>query len=46
MTDFEFENILRDDIALVERAIIDYLPVCHDNQDDVVEAMKYSLSNG
>lgn len=46
MTDLEFENILKDDISLVERAIIDFLPVCNDNQDEVVEAMKYSLSNG
>lgn len=46
MTEFEFENILKDDIALVERAMIDFLPACNDNQDEVVEAMKYSLLNG
>lgn len=46
MTDFEFESILRDDISLVDRAIIEYLPSCSDGQDEVIEAMKYSLSNG
>lgn len=46
MTEFEFENILKDDISLIDRAIIDFLPTCSDGQDEVVEAMKYSLSNG
>lgn len=46
MTDIEFENILNNDIALVERRLIELLPNCLDNQDVVVEAMKYSLLNG
>ncbi len=46
MTDLEFENILNNDIAIVERRLIDLLPNCLDNQDVVVEAMKYSLLNG
>lgn len=46
MTDLEFENILNNDIAIVERRLIDLLPNCLDNQDVVAEAMKYSLLNG
>lgn len=46
MTEYEFDNILKDDISLIDRAIIDFLPQCRDNQDEVAEAMKYSLSNG
>ncbi len=46
MTEFEFNDILKDDVSLIDRAIIDYLPVCNDGQDEVVEAMKYSLANG
>lgn len=46
MTDMEFENILNNDIALVERRLIELLPNCLDNQDIVAEAMKYSLLNG
>lgn len=46
MTDLEFENILNNDIALVERRLIELLPNCLDNQDIVAEAMKYSLLNG
>lgn len=46
MTDLEFENILKNDISLIERKLVDLLPECHDGQDEVVEAMKYSLSNG
>ena len=46
MTDLEFDTILNEDISLVENAIINHLPKCEDNQDIVVEAMKYSLSNG
>ena len=42
----EFKNILDKDIEIIEKAIIDKLPVCKDNQDEVVEAMKYSLANG
>ncbi len=46
MTELEFNNILENDIAIVERRLIDLLPDCKDGQDEVVEAMKYSLSNG
>ena len=46
MTDFEFNDILNDDVSLIDRAIIEYLPSCRDGQDEVVEAMKYSLANG
>lgn len=46
MTELEFENILNNDIAIVERRLIELLPNCLDNQDIVVEAMKYSLLNG
>lgn len=46
MTEYEFDNILKDDISLIDRAIIDFLPQCRDNQDEVAEAMKYSLLNG
>lgn len=46
MTELEFEEILKNDIKMVEKAVIDFLPVCEYGQDEVVEAMKYSLSNG
>lgn len=46
MTELEFEEILKNDIKMVEKAIIDFLPVCEYGQDEVAEAMKYSLSNG
>lgn len=46
MTDFEFENILKNDISLIERRLIELLPDCKDGQDEVCEAMEYSLSNG
>ena len=42
----EFKTILEKDIEIIEKAILDKLPVCKDNQDEVVSAMKYSLSNG
>ena len=42
----EFKTILDKDIEIIEKAIIERLPVCTDNQDMVVEAMKYSLTNG
>ncbi|MDE6723836.1 MAG: polyprenyl synthetase family protein, partial [Eubacterium sp.] len=42
----EFKNILDKDIEIIEKAIIDRLPVCKDNQDEVVNAMRYSLANG
>lgn len=46
MTGLEFNDILKDDVALIDKAIIDFLPECRDGQDEVVEAMKYSLANG
>lgn len=46
MTELEFNNILENDIAIVERRLIDLLPECRDGQDEVVEAMKYSILNG
>lgn len=46
MTDLEFNNILNNDIRLVERALVYNLPEANDGQAEVVNAMKYSLSNG
>lgn len=46
MTENEFSAILNDDIKMVEKALVEFLPVSNDGQDEVVEAMKYSLSNG
>lgn len=46
MTELEFNKILNDDINLVEKALVDFLPKCKYSQDEVVDAMKYSLSNG
>lgn len=46
MTQLEFENILNNDIAIVEDRLIKLLPECANGQDEVVKAMKYSLSNG
>lgn len=46
MTDFEFENILKDDIRLVENHLLTYLPSAKNGQFSVVDAMKYSLLNG
>lgn len=46
MTDLEFNNILNNDIRLIERALIYNLPEAKDGQIEVVNAMKYSLSNG
>ena len=46
MTDLEFENILKNDISLIERRLIELLSDCRDGQDEVCEAMKYSLLNG
>lgn len=42
----DFNKILSEDIEMVEKSIVNYLPKCFDNQDEVVEAMKYSLVNG
>lgn len=46
MTEIEFNNILNNDIRLVERALIYNLPEAIDGQSEVVNAMRYSLSNG
>ena len=46
MTQLEFENIMKNDISLVESRLTDLLPKCANGQDEVVEAMKYSLING
>ncbi len=46
MTELEFDKILKSDIAMVEKAIIDFLPKCDYGQDEVVDAMRYSLLNG
>lgn len=46
MTQLEFENIMKNDISLVESRLTDLLPKCANGQDEVVEAMKYSLVNG
>ena len=32
MTEFEFNDILKDDVSLIDRAIIDYLPVCNEDR--------------
>ena len=45
MTQLEFENILNNDISIVEDRLIKLLPECANGQDEVVKAMKYSLSN-
>ncbi len=46
MTDFEFNNILNNDIRKIENSLINYLPEALEGQTEVVDAMKYSLSNG
>lgn len=46
MTEFEFNNILNNDIRKVEYSLLSFLPDAKDGQHEVVEAMKYSLSNG
>lgn len=46
MTDFEFDNILNDDVRLVENYLLSYLPSAKNGQYSVVDAMKYSLLNG
>lgn len=46
MTQLEFENILNNDISIVEDRLIKLLPEYANGQDEVVKAMKYSLSNG
>lgn len=46
MTKLEFDNIMNNDISLVESRLTELLPKCSNGQDEVVEAMKYSLVNG
>lgn len=46
MTNNEFENILANDQRLVENSLPSFLPSALNGQDEVVDAMKYSLSNG
>lgn len=46
MTDFEFDNILKNDIRKVNNSLLSYIPDAMDGQYKVVEAMKYSLKNG
>lgn len=46
MMDFEFENILKNDIRKVDNSLLSYLPDAKDGQYQVAEAMKYSLING
>lgn len=46
MTDFEFDNILKNDIRKVDNSLLSYLPDAKDGQYQVAEAMKYSLING
>lgn len=46
MNDLEFNNILNGDIRLIERSLVYNLPEATDGQIEVVNAMKYSLSNG
>lgn len=46
MTDFEFNNILNNDIRKIENSLMYYLPEAYEGQIEVVDAMRYSLSNG
>lgn len=46
MTNNEFENILANDQRLVENSLSSFLPSALNGQDEVVDAMKYSLTNG
>lgn len=46
MTDFEFQNRLENNIRLVEKSFLSYLPDAVNGQYSVVDAMKYSLLNG
>lgn len=46
MTQLEFENILNNDISIIENRLVQLLPRCANGQDEVVEAMRYSISNG
>ena len=46
MTDLEFKNVFNNDVRLIERELINFLPEANDGQDSIVKAMKYSISNG
>ena len=46
MTQLEFEYIVNNDISIIENRLIQLLPRCANGQDEVVEAMRYSISNG
>lgn len=46
MTDFEFKNILKNDIKVIEDSLTKYIPEVFDGQDEITDAMNYSLSNG
>ncbi len=46
MDNIEFKNILNNDIRKVEHSLLSFLPDAKDGQEEVVQAMEYSLSNG
>ncbi len=46
MTEQEFTVKLNSDLRMIERSLIYNLPEANDGQSEVVNAMKYSLSNG
>ncbi len=46
MTQLEFENILNNDRSIIENRLEQLIPRCTCGQDEVAEAMKYSVSNG
>lgn len=46
MTDFEFKNIIKNDIKAIEDALTGYVSEVFDGQNEVTDAMNYSLSNG
>lgn len=46
MDNIEFKNILNNDIRKVEHSLLSFLPDAKEGQEEVVQAMEYSLSNG
>lgn len=46
MTEFEFDNILKNDVRKVDNSLLSYIPDAKDGQFSVAEAMRYSLVNG
>ena len=46
MDNIEFRNILNNDIRKVEHSLLSFLPDAKEGQEEVVQAMEYSLSNG